>query len=162
MKRSPGTEDHFDVQGDLPPLELSGDSFSFAGPVRAHLIARNTGSVLTAEGEIAGKLTLTCGRCLEPYVYDFEVPLNETYAPAADDNKDGEVIPFTGDMLDISPEVLKSIIISLPMKMVCINECPGLCPGCGRKLAEGRCDCENDEIDPRLSILKNLMEKNEK
>lgn len=140
-------------------MELGGDIFTFTGPVRARLIVSNTGSVLTVEGEIAGKLTLACGRCLEPYVYDFEVPLNETYAPAADGDKEGEVIPFTGDMLDITPEMLKSIIISLPMKMVCIDECPGLCPGCGRRLAESHCNCKNDEIDPRLSILKDLMEK---
>ncbi|MCL6560327.1 MAG: DUF177 domain-containing protein, partial [Firmicutes bacterium] len=71
-------------------------------------------------------------------------------------------VPFHGDVLDVTPEVLKSIILALPMKAVCREECPGLCPGCGRNLNEGRCGCVNEDIDPRLSVLKDFFKKNNK
>lgn len=156
LKRSPGDSVRFDLPADLPPLELAGENVSFAGPVKAGLVVRNTGTNLAVEGEVSGTLKLTCGRCLEPFDYFFEVPVEETYAPASEGDR-GEAVPFTGDVLDITPEVLKSIILALPMKAVCREECPGLCPKCGRNLDEGRCGCGNEDMDPRLSVLKDLL-----
>lgn len=160
LKRSPGESTRFDLSAGLPPLELGGERFVFTGPVRAGLVVSNTGETLTVEGELAGSLSLTCGRCLESYNYSFTAPIEETYAPAAEGS--GEAIPFSGDLLDITPEALKSVILSLPMKMLCREECSGLCPRCGKNLNEGRCACTGEEVDPRLSVLRNLLGERDK
>lgn len=158
LKRSPGDSVQFDLLADLSPLEMPGESLSFSGPVKAGLVVNNTGATLAVEGEVSGRLNLTCGRCLEFFEYFFEVPIEETYTPApASEGDRGEAVPFTGDVLDITPEVVKSIILALPMKAVCREECPGLCPKCGHNLNEGRCGCGNEEFDPRLSALKDLL-----
>lgn len=160
LKRSPGESARFNLEADLPSLEIGGESFTFPAPVRAGLVVGNTGTVLSVEGELSGRLTLACGRCLEPYDYFFQAPFEETYAPAA--VEDGEAIPFNGDTVDLTPEALKSIVLTLPMKMLCREDCPGLCPGCGRKLDEGRCACAGEDLDPRLSALKSLLEGRDK
>jgi len=158
LKRSPGDSARYDLQAELPPLELPGESASFAGLVRAGLEVINTGKTLAVEGVVSGRLRLNCGCCLEPYDYPFEVAVEETYIPASEGGGE-EAVPFSGDYLDLTPEVLKSIILTLPMKMVCREECRGLCPQCGRNLNEGMCGCENEDIDPRLSVLKNLFKE---
>jgi len=159
LKRAPGDFSRFDLSAELPELELQGEFLSFPGPVRANLVVSNTGSTIVVEGEVSGRIRLNCVRCLEPFDYFFEVPVKETYAQAAQDSGD-EVVPFSGDILDITPEVLKGIILSLPMKAVCREDCRGLCSKCGCNLNKDRCDCSNGEIDPRLSVLKELLKKN--
>jgi uncharacterized protein len=158
LKRSPGDTARYDLTAELPALELQDESMRFSGPVKAGLDVDNTGPVLAVKGEVSGKLTLTCGRCLEPFEYSFDVPVEETYAPDTGGEK-GEAVPFSGDILDITPEVLKSIILALPMKAVCREDCRGLCPKCGKNLNEGRCDCESEDIDPRFSVLKDLFKE---
>jgi len=159
LKRAPGDYGRYDLSAELPPFELQGECLSFPGPVRASLVVSNTGSAIVVEGEVSGRIRLNCSRCLEPYDYFFEVPFKETYAQAAQDGG-GEVVPFSGDIIDITPEVLNDIILSLPMKAVCCEDCLGLCPKCGCNLNKGRCDCSNEEIDPRFSVLKELLMKN--
>lgn len=158
LKRSPGDSARFDLLAELPSLELEGENFIFFGPVKAGLDVVNTGPTLEMKGEVSGVLTLTCDRCLEPFEYSFDVPVEETYAQSAEGEM-GEAVPFTGDILDITPEVLKSIVLALPMKVICREECPGLCPQCGRNLNEGRCGCANEEIDPRMSALKGFFKE---
>jgi len=158
LKRSPGDSARFDLLAELPSLELEGESFIFSGPVKAGLVVVNTGPTLEIKGEVSGVLTLTCDRCLEPFEYSFDVLVEETYAHS-EEGETGEAVPFTGDILDITPEALKSIVLALPMKAVCREECPGLCPQCGRNLNEGRCGCANEEIDPRMSALKGFFKE---
>lgn len=156
LKKAPGDFEPFNLSAELPPFELQGECMNFPGPVKAILVVSNNGTTLVVEGEVSGRLTLNCSRCLDNYDYFFEVPFSETYAQAAQDNV-GEVVPFSGDILDITPEVLNSIILSLPMKALCREDCRGLCQRCGCNLNKSRCDCSNEETDPRLSVLKKLL-----
>lgn len=156
LKRSPGDTGHFEIKADLPLLEMPGERIAFAGPVVASLDVANTGRSLRVEGEVSGRLELTCGRCLEPFEHSFEVPLEETYVQNPEGGGE-EAVLFSGDSLDVTPEAMKSIILSLPMKAVCREECPGLCPTCGRSPGEGPCDCSSEKIDPRLSVLQDFF-----
>lgn len=155
----------------LPPVEgaLEGtdngkeEGISFSEPASLSLDVTNTGQLFLVKGNVRAELILTCVRCLEPYTMVVETVLNETYfqKEKAGELKelDEEYISFTGDSIDITPEVLKAIILELPMKMLCNPDCKGLCPGCGRNLNEGNCQCVQDTVDPRLGILKELLEK---
>lgn len=158
LKRSPGDTARFDLLEHLPPLELSGDFIRFVEPVSARLSVLNTGKTLAVTGVVSGQLEFKCGRCLEAFLYQFEVPFEENYA-LAQETPDEDLLSFSGDFLDVAPEVEKSIYLALPMKALCSEECRGLCPVCGRNLNEGACGCAAEAFDPRLSILKELLEK---
>ncbi len=158
LKRSPGDTERFDLLDHLPQLEFSGEMISFVEPVKALLSALNTGKTLAVTGKVSGKLELKCGRCLGSFVYEFEVPFEENYTLAKETPAE-DLIPFSGDFLDVTPEVEKSIYLALPMKTLCNEECLGLCPKCGRNLNEGNCGCVDEEFDPRLGVLKELLKK---
>jgi len=158
LKRTPGYFARFDLTAEVPPFELRGENVIFTDPVKACLVANNTGSAIVVEGEVSGRLKLTCSRCLEVFNYAFEVPVNETYTHMPE-SVGGDVVPFSGNVIDITPEVVRSIILSLPMKAVCSEDCRGLCPRCGCDLNKDRCNCENEDIDPRLSVFEGLLEK---
>ncbi len=158
LKRSPGDTARFDLLEDLPPLELSGEMISFAATVKACLAALNTGKTIAVTGEVGGKLELKCGRCLGTFIYDFAVPFEENYA-MTQDTAAGDLLSFSGDYLDVTPEIEKSIYLALPMKALCSEECRGLCPVCGKNLNEDNCGCADEEIDPRLGVLKELLKK---
>ncbi len=158
LKRSQGESSRFELAVELPSLELQGESISFAGPANAVLTVLNTGKNLVVEGIVSGTIELTCSRCLKHFIFDFEAPIEETYVHSMD-NYAEQAIPYSGDMLDLTPEVLKSILLELPMKAVCSEECRGLCPKCGSDLNKDGCGCVHGDVDPRLSVLKNLLEE---
>ena len=59
-----------------------------------------------------------------------------------------------GDVIDLDEILREQIILALPMYPRCSPECRGLCPVCGIDLNQETCDCQRDEIDPRLAVLK--------
>lgn len=161
LKRSPGDSARYSLAVDLPPLDFSGEDIVFDGPVKAELVVSNNGKVMAVEGMAEGKLELSCSRCLKHFSFDFKVPVDEKYSLAQEGEKE-EIQTFAGDFIDITPEVLNSILLALPMKAVCSEGCKGLCPVCGANLNQGRCGCATEDIDLRFSVLKELLEKENK
>ncbi|MDD4168851.1 MAG: DUF177 domain-containing protein [Desulfotomaculaceae bacterium] len=156
LKRMPGEFIRLELQEEISLFELQGRMWHFSAPVKVNLLVSNTGSSIILEGDVSGSLKPTCDRCLEPFNYFFKSPVKESYAHIPNN---GEVVSYSGDVIDITPEVIKSIILSLPMKSICSEDCLGLCTKCGCNLNKGRCDCENEDIDPRLSVLQALLKK---
>lgn len=161
LKRSPGDSARYELAVYLPPLDFNGEEVALAGPVKADLVVSNTGKTMAVEGTAGGKLELSCSRCLKRFTCDFQIPVDEKYVPAQEGGNE-ELPTFTGDFIDITPEVINSIYLALPMKAVCGEGCRGLCPVCGCNLNEVSCRCAAEDIDPRLSVLKDLLKKDDK
>ncbi|RKO66519.1 YceD family protein [Desulfofundulus salinus] len=166
LKKSPGESIQVELSSPLPELEFYGERLSFEGPARASLEISNTGKALLVEGKVKGTLGVRCARCLEPFRWPVEATLSEVYYPADSEElvvvepTQGEYqewIPFSGDVLDITPEVLKSILLVLPMRFLCKEGCRGLCPRCGQNLNMAPCACPGEDVDPRLMILKDMF-----
>ena len=62
-------------------------------------------------------------------------------------------------ILDLTEVVRQNILLAIPPYPVCRSQCAGLCPQCGQNWNEGTCDCTDDQVDPRLQVLKKLLEK---
>ena len=108
-----------------------------------------------------------CARCLEPVDGDFTVQLERTVAAEGtlteqqlEENVD-EYVAIEGGRLDLDALVDEEMMLSFPMRFLCSEDCPGLCPKCGKPRREGDCGCPTKEIDPRLAVLKKLLDKNE-
>jgi len=63
---------------------------------------------------------------------------------------------YEGDAVDLDELVREQILLALPSRRLCREECKGLCPTCGADLNAGRCACEQREVDPRWSALADL------
>lgn len=156
LKKMSGDVGPFQLSAALPPLELRGKHFHFTAPVESSLFARHDDSTVAVEGIVSGKITLCCDRCLKEYEYAFTIPFREAYAQEIPDGVE-DLLPFKGDWVDLTPEVLKTIILSLPMKMLCCEDCLGLCSKCGADLNENRCGCSDESMDPRFSALQDFF-----
>ncbi|MBE6620577.1 MAG: hypothetical protein E7625_04355 [Ruminococcaceae bacterium] len=108
-----------------------------------------------------------CARCLSPVKDVFTMQFERTVADEGtltdeqlEDNVDEYVIIQNGE-LDLDEELREALILSFPMRLLCEEDCPGLCPKCGKPRREGECGCPTREIDPRLAILQTLLDENE-
>jgi DUF177 domain-containing protein len=111
-------------------------------------------------GTVQASLTGECARCLEPLTDDFEVELQQLYVypgreSAADD--DDEVGRVVDDYIDLEPLVRDAVVLALPLAPVCRDDCPGLCPQCGMRLADAEPGHRHNEVDPRWAALQALQ-----
>ena len=146
----------YSLVAEMSPLDVDGDRPSFVGPVSVLLEANSVDEAIAISGIISARLTMRCGRCLETYEHGVEVPFSEVYARSLAETN-GEEVLYAGDFIDIEPEVIKTVILSLPMRAICREDCQGLCVTCGCNLNHGLCQCPVDDIDPRLNALKDIF-----
>lgn len=107
---------------------------------------------------VTGKVGLNCDRCLEPVNLSVNETTTVVYRPDGNDTEDPDVKPLSRDqtIVDLTPEVVDTIRLAIPMKVVCADTCKGLCPTCGVNLNLTSCGCTNDSIDPRWEKLLKL------
>jgi uncharacterized protein len=103
-------------------------------------------------GVVAGTYEGSCDRCLRPVSHAFAHEVTWTYeergavsAGKAEDDPEEDDIPgfgwYEGNELDLAPLVWEEIVLEAPVKYLCDEACPGLCPGCGADLNAGPCGC---------------------
>ena len=106
-----------------------------------------------------------CARCLAPingvFSLDFErTVVNEgTLSDEQLDEHFDEYAVLDKGMLDIDEQLREELLLSFPKKLLCSEDCPGLCPKCGKPRREGDCGCPEKEIDPRLAILMTFFDE---
>jgi len=115
-------------------------------------------------GSLRGLINIQCARCLEFYPYPISTPFELVYLPLAE-AKEGEIELKDRDMnvsflpeekVDLRELVREQILLLLPMKPLCSEDCRGLCPRCGVNLNLKQCKCNSKRIDPRLEPLKKI------
>jgi uncharacterized protein len=115
---------------------------------------------LLARGEVATQLEIQCVRCLAPISYPLTLHLIDQFAynPRALDQSENPAFPILGKgMIDLAPPLREHILLGLPLHPLCRPDCRGLCSQCGANLNETQCDCSQEDIDPRLAVLKTLL-----
>jgi DUF177 domain-containing protein len=113
-------------------------------------------------GNVQFSIEATCSRCLKTVKLDLKPEVNLVLIPREgvedkDENINHET--YIGDEVDIGGYIREQIAMSLPFKVVCTENCKGLCSNCGLNLNTEQCDCESEQVDPRLSVLKDLKIK---
>lgn len=141
---------------DLSNVDFSG-IYPLKKPVKISGSVSNKASLVELNAEISYEYDAPCDRCGAPAVSKYTLKLNKSLAPSIE-GEDSESILLVPDMkLDIDELVYSEVIVSLPMKHLCKEDCKGICAKCGKNLNEGKCDCPEKEIDPRLSALADLL-----
>ncbi|MDI7246350.1 MAG: DUF177 domain-containing protein [Bacillota bacterium] len=148
-------------------LGAAGRELIPSGPVEVRARATNTGhGAMLVQGKARASLKATCDRCLAPFDLGVESEFEQQYKNGRDDGRPRQTAggddsgqderEYHGDFIDIGPEVRESLSLAIPMKLVCSDECRGLCPSCGRNLNEGLCDCPAAPGDIRLAALLDI------
>jgi len=118
------------------------------------------------EGMLAGRIRLTCDRCLAEYEcsldHEFKLDLELSTAPEGEatehDCHDSEmdVMFLPAPLVDLGEILAQQVFLTLPAKRLCREECQGLCPRCGINLNNERCDCNGVAGSPSFARLKEL------
>ena len=161
-----GEQSRIDFEYSLIPMPL--DRVTFEGD--AHVVGYVTDNAgymrLCATASLA--YSAECDRCLEPLKSEYVLQFERTVADEGtltdeqlEDNIDEYVVIENGK-LDIDEQLTEALLLEFPRKILCSEDCEGLCPKCGKILKYGPCSCPTKEIDPRLAVLAQLLDKEEK
>ena len=155
----PGQSVPFSAVVDLSDLKY-GNSYPVSEPVKADGVVRNTAGVLEMTGSIKTCIHGVCDRCASPFDREVRLPLDVVLVTelADEDHEDERVFPLEGDSADLEDIIRTVFVLNMDSKLLCKEDCKGLCCRCGKNLNEEACTCQK-EIDPRLAALKQLLEK---
>ncbi len=154
----------------LDNLSLISKAVSIISPVKGELRIDKVGAEVLIKGHTLTEIELTCSRCLNNFKKEVNLDISITYHPLSELKGDEvyelhdyemEVDFYSGDEIDIDNLIEEEIILSIPMKPLCSEECKGLCPKCGADLNITSCGCSNQVIDERFGMLKKLLKKGE-
>jgi uncharacterized protein len=120
---------------------------------------------LRLRGKITAKLELQCARCLDPVPQEIRREFELLYRPlGADAGRDelsvtaaeAEIGYYQGDGLLLEDVLREQVLLALPLKVTCREDCKGLCPQCGKNLNQEQCSCSVAVEDPRWAALKEV------
>lgn len=156
---SPGASVPFSTSVDLSDLRY-GISCPVSEPVVAQGVIRNTAGVLLMKGSLTTSIHGICDRCATEFDRDIEFPIDVVLVTelSNEENEDEWVFPLVGDSADLDDIVRTVFVLNLDSKLLCRDDCKGLCYQCGKNLNNGPCNCQK-ELDPRFAALKQLLEK---
>ena len=126
----------------------------------AHIVVKHVKQrELTIEGTCRLVLQIPCDRCLKEV--DVEFDLEFTKNIDLDDDEQIEELDeknyIDGYNLDVDKLLYNEILIGWPMKILCSEDCKGICNTCGQNLNEGTCNCEDTSLDPRMSVIRDVF-----
>lgn len=154
----------FEIPGEILPIETSLDfsdcelsgTHPFTSPAVVSGRIENEAGVVFLKYSVRFSFTICCDRCLDEfsrdYLFEFEEILVREESPEND-----EFIPVPEEKLDLNAQVFSDVLLSLPSKFLCSEDCKGLCPKCGTNWNHAACHCSTKEIDPRLAVLGELL-----
>jgi uncharacterized protein len=160
---------------DPAALHLDGEpelALRPGGRLQAHVEVVDQ-TTLHVRGRVEGTLGVDCARCLDRYAVPLGQELDLFYLPAAAGQADAQeeevelsdrdviVGYYDGDRLDLGEVIREQVLLGLPLKPLCREDCRGLCPSCGKNRNTSPCGCtpEEEAGDARLEPLRKLFDK---
>jgi len=156
----PGSIDYPEVR-QVSPLKLTGH----AELIVEHRGPRDFVEDIRLRAKVSGDFEAPCARCLEPVAEQVEASFDLIFRPAAADAEPGEH-SITEDETEIGyyetsgllleDAVREQVLLALPGRLLCQQDCQGLCPQCGANRNRTQCDCVQPVADSRWKALADL------
>jgi len=132
--------------------------YTVQGPISVTVSYYRAGTEVFLEGELSARTAAVCARCAEEFVASSTRSFRYVLAPKALDDSTGggqrdedvEYSYYLGDEIDLSPPIREQLLLALPTKPLCAEDCRGLCPRCGANLNLVACGCAT--VEPRLGL----------
>ncbi len=135
-------------------------------PIEGAIRLIHTTEGVLVSGQIHTEVKLTCSRCLESFSTAVDFTLEEEFRPIIDistgaklpsgDGEDEATLIDDQHIIDLREVMRQDILLALPTRPLCKQDCAGLCSQCGKNLNEGPCTCEEPLADPRWEALRAL------
>lgn len=159
-------ENLFRAEGEVLPLNFDYDfsDVDVSGinplrePVKVRGEIRNKTGVVSLDVEVDYAYCAPCDRCAGDVKKECGFTLSSIVVYELNDSDNDEFIFAENMQLDFEELVRSEVILSFPTKLLCKEDCKGLCTTCGKNLNDGSCSCEKP-TDPRLDVLKQLLDR---
>ena len=145
-----------DREADFSELFPDGETL-FPEPAHIRGSIRNTAGVVYSDATLEADLHTVCDRCACEVVRHLTVPVVHTFVTEVQNEETDDYIILPDMTLDLDALAGEDLVLELPSKVLCKEDCKGLCPQCGKNLNDGPCDCK-EPVDPRLAGLLALLE----
>ncbi|MHB8170010.1 MAG: YceD family protein [Thermincolia bacterium] len=151
------------IQGNLEPIVIGGEVLTLDGPVEVKGEIYNTGRTYLVTGAITSHLQRVCGRCLKTFTDTIQTEMGVEYCHVSEVREDDQVeqledfVVFEGNSIDLTERVTESLYLAIPMRVLCAEDCQGMCSQCGQDLNLGKCQCETEVVDHRMKVLEKLL-----
>ena len=126
-------------------------------PIKVSAKAVNRAGVVNLAVSAKFGYSAPCDRCGEETITSFDYGFDHTLVLSLEQENEGDYIETPDYILDLDELVTSDILLELPSKHLCSEDCKGVCPKCGANLNKFACKCDLHEIDPRLEALKSLL-----
>jgi uncharacterized protein len=164
-------DETFELVASAKDLDIHIEDYSLDDDIRVICQVHRDGNVAIVKGEAIAPVKVNCSRCLEPYVMEVsgtftlvvrQMPVGEPVpqlSPEEEELDEERLLYVEHDVaaLDIINYVRDAVILAMPLKPVCREDCRGLCFSCGHNLNEGECGCEPKIKDPRWQALSEIL-----
>lgn len=156
IKSVKGASINFELseQIEFPKTQLG--ELKFCKPVSLKGTISNINNKFIFKGHLNTVISLNCSRCNKLIERIIDLPIEEIFAEN-DDSCEGEAWTFSGNIIELDPSIVSNVILNIPMKVLCKQDCKGLCPKCGQDLNASSCNCDFNEKDPRFEKLNLLV-----
>lgn len=166
----PEIEDEIMFSGTIDANEFESPfrDVDFSTPVEYSLKVHRSGKALRVQGYVHCGLSLVCARCLERFSYnvdtkvDFELVPKEMAPKEVElelERDDLDVHYYESEELDIIDIIQEEVILSIPMRAICKEDCKGLCERCGGNRNLGECKCDTRSHTRLGELLKSYLEE---
>ena len=159
----------YELTPDIDPEDTSSFLYgvSFPSPMKVKGEITNTAGYMRMTLEASVDYQAACARCLAPVNGEFSLNLEKTVAPRdllgdLDEDKIDDYAIIEDGFLDMDEQLISQIEMEFPSRFLCREDCKGLCQRCGKNLNDGKCECPEKEMDPRLAPLQKILEQMKK
>jgi len=159
-----GKIEHYTLPFEMPELFYQGTAYPVKDRKSIVLTIENTGNhVLNISGETSITVNLPCDRCLEdvlveiPVQFEREIDFKKTEDERVRELDESSYL--CGTDLDVDRMIYLELLLNWPHKVLCKEDCKGLCKTCGRNLNFGECGCLEEPKDPRMAMISDIFRK---
>jgi len=147
-------------------LQLDDERVTLCGATELQGKIKGSGREAVVDGHVDSCVQVNCDRCLKAIQFPVSSDFSLEYITGGDYEESQvaeltedlmSVSVFDGESIDLDQIVKEQILLAVPARALCKDDCLGICPECGNDRNAGECDCETKEVDPRWSALKDLM-----
>ena len=144
---------------DVFSSKLGDFTISQKAPVSLHIMNQENKRLLI-QGSTDMVFDTVCGRCLETVPTSLHIDIDKTLSiidgVASDDDME-ETDYLIGVELDVDKLIYGEILVNWPMRVLCKDDCKGICKVCGMNLNKGDCNCQRTELDPRMAAIQDVF-----
>jgi uncharacterized protein len=141
-------------------MGIAADDCEFGKPIALDAEITNINGIIRIKGRLCTEYKSFCARCLKPVSVELLAKIDEEYTKPDSSTKD-DAYSYTGKSIVIDEVVNDAILLQIPIRHLCREDCKSLCPVCGKDLNDGGYGCAKTVYNEQFDILRGFFKEND-